>query len=129
MNRYYTETIPADLARALKDKGMPLELTTYSLDCVTIMEDSSFAWLDIELGQKPEKVERHYKRPKFSEVFDWFANKGVCICMTCTRRAFRMALGYGYVVQTIDKFYASESNSHTWEKSAIRAIGKALELI
>ena len=108
---------------------MPLELTTYSLDCVTIMEDSPFVWLDIELGRKTEKVERHYKRPKFSEVFDWFMSKGVCICMTCTRRAFRMALGYGYVVQTLDKFYASESNSRTWEKSAIGAIGKALELL
>lgn len=100
MNRYYTECVPADLARALKEKGMPIEIEGEKVWC-----------------------------PSYGECFDWFANKGVCICMTCTRRAFRMALGYGYVVQTIDKFYASENISRTWEKSAIRAIGQALELI
>lgn len=106
MSRYYTETIPADLALALKQKGMP---------------EMKIEWNPIH--------EKYHCFNTYADVFDWFMGKGVCICMTCTRRAFRMALGYGYVVQNIDKFYASESNSRTWEKSAIGAIGKALELI
>ena len=100
MNRYYTDSVPYDLAEALKEKGMPIETEGENIWC-----------------------------PSYAECFDWLMSKGVCICMTCTRRAFRMALGYGYVVQTLDKFFASESNSRTWEKSAILAIGKALELI
>lgn len=100
MSRYYTETIPVALAEKLEEKGMMVDIAGENVWC-----------------------------PSYAEVLDWIMSKGVCICMTCTRRAFRMALGYGYVVQTIGKFYASESNSHTWEKSAIRAIGQALELI
>lgn len=67
--------------------------------------------------------------PSYAEVFDWFMSRGICICMTCTRRAFRMALGYGYVVQNIDKFYVSECYSHSFAHAAIRAIDKAITMI
>lgn len=76
--------------------------------------------------------------PSYAEVFDWFMSRGICICMTCTRRAFRMPLGYGYVVQklghgyvvqNIDKFYVSECYSHSFAHAAIRAIDKAITMI
>ena len=50
MNRYYTETIPADLARALKEKGMPIEVEGENVWC-----------------------------PSYAEVFDWYAEQGFYI--------------------------------------------------
>ena len=56
MNRYYTETIPADLARALKKKGMPIDVAGEKVWC-----------------------------PSYGECFDWFANKGFYISIHCAQ--------------------------------------------
>jgi len=61
MHHYRNQT-SKELARELKDKGMPLELTTECLDSIIEVEDG---------------IKKYYALPTYAEIFDWLLDKGI----------------------------------------------------
>lgn len=119
--KYYTSAIPYPLAEKLKEKGMPMEMTIHTLDSFVVLEDSAYAWLDEELGQKPEKVEKYYAKPKYCEVFDWLTERGIYVGITRTFARWGWLLFQDHAI--------CQEHYETWHEAAEKAIEKALTLI
>lgn len=135
MNRYYTETIPVDLARALKDKGMLLHKlpNTSVSECIT--EDVVIR-MSNEPVPSPVMGLRKYALPTYAEVFDWLmSEKGVYISGFRRFNTWRWAYATEWRFRIELEDISQEEvngymvNGNTWYEAANTAIKKALTLI
>lgn len=131
--KHYTDTIPLDLAEKLKEKGMPMKVWNglrQGLPYISVMEKSSFDWLDKELGNTPSDVEVRYSIPTFGACFDWLMEKGYRIAIH-TKPANKPIIWFAYI-GTMNPDYcivADTRDCFSWHEAATKAIEKALEII
>lgn len=128
--KYYTETISPALAKKLKDKGMPMEVwngTIQGIPYISVMEKSSFDWLDKELGNTPSEIEAKYSIPTFASCFDWLMENGYQILLFVNNDGRNF--GVDAEVWSMKIGFTKLERKDTWHEAAEAAIEKALTLI
>lgn len=107
MNGYYTKTIPVAIAEKLKEKGMMVDI-----DCDTFDEGTQYRHDEV------------WCNTTYAEVFDWYAEQGFYLSIHCAQTP----IGIGFY-PSMNHVNFRSLNTDTWEKSAIAAINRALQLI
>lgn len=119
--KHYTETISPDLAKKLKEKGMPIEMQPLYAQEAPNARGIVKAGVGIYC-------------PSYAEIFDWFLDKGIKIEIYLSMTRLDAAKN------PVEKIYAwnvfsrqievnGEEDSMSWVEAADTAIIKALELI
>lgn len=133
--KHYTETISADLAKKLKEKGMPMTLwqNGNNTDYIEVLETRQ----EIFDESQTYEIGVRFQLPTYAEVLDWFMNKNVRVSVH-TYPA-REPFAWGYILWTMDgiQLYDPNPMPHimglvcypTWHEVVDAAITKALELI
>ena len=114
--KHYTEIVPFDLAKKLKESGYPQDLYT------------TFAYND-----KGELIEWIGKStltaPSYADVFDWLIEQGMCISVY----AINLSDGIKWISHLMDiednGFDGSFGYKDSFEDAVSPALEKALELI
>lgn len=117
--KYYTETISADLARKLKEKGMPIEMQPlYAQEAPNargIVKAGVGLWC-----------------PSYAEVFDWLIERG----LTCEITRYidfgheEVCPEWDWSIEKVGPLTdAPGGYANTWHEAANAAIEKALTLI
>lgn len=120
--KHYTETIPLELAKKLKEKGMPIEMQPlYAPEAPNargIVKAGVGLWC-----------------PPYAEVFDWLMEKGVFIFGFRRFDNWRWAYSSEWRFRIELEDISQESvngylvNGYTRHEAATKAIEKALEFI
>ena len=120
--KYYTEIVPFDLAKKLKETGYPQELYT------------DFAYSDS--GELIEWIGRStLAAPTYAEVIDWFMENGIFIQMEPWHTfALQERMGFVYKINTVNEEEA-KIDSEVWNDFASfglcieEAVKKAIEML
>ena len=124
--KYFCETISADLARKLKEKGMPMALWKKDgFDFIEVIETRKEIFdesLTYEVGVR-------YEVPLYSEVLDWFMEKDVYIRIEPFLNKVKNCYWSWYINQEDEPRIESDFYFDSWHKAANAAIEKALTLI
>lgn len=106
--KYFTETISADLAEKLKEKGMPY----IEIDCETY-----------DSGTEYQRDER-WCNNTYAEVFDWLMEREIYITIELSQIIADL-----HIASIHKKCRYDSAEQGTWHEAATKAIEKALELI
>lgn len=119
--KHYTESISPDLAKKLKEKGMPIEMQPLYAQVAPNARGIVKAGVGIYC-------------PPYAEVFDWLMDKGIDaeVYLSMTHNGVNGVVKvYAYCVHSSKHLNEEhgEQDTMSWTEAAEAAITKALELI
>ena len=113
---YYTEIVPFELAKKLKEAGYPQDIS----DTIGYDEKgrfTSFYWQDCAA-------------PRYAEVLDWLIDKGMCVSVYALNvSGDTMWIGHLMDISDDCKYDGSFGYKNSYDEAIAPAIEKALELL
>lgn len=114
--KYYTEIVPFELAKKLKDAG-------YKEECSGHYAKDGYLW-ETHPKQNSNDTENFFSAPTYAEVFDWLMGKGLSV-------KIQIAIGNaGWIISAIcwGENWCDISPA-TFHEAANAAIEKACEIL